>query len=156
MTQPMTTKLLEVAASTFERLGFLFADLELDRVQQEAQVRVVARVDFVGPLEGSLELHLAGDLLRPLAANMLGEEGLTSERIMHDALGEVANVVCGNVLPTLAGPQAVFDLAAPVVAASRAGWPDPGELAARGSLGLEEGRVDLILYVSANEGAGAP
>lgn len=149
----MTTKLLEAAASTFEQLGFLFADFEMDPVQQEAQVRVVARVDFVGPLEGSLELHLAGDLLRRLAANMLGEEGLTTEQIMHDALGEVTNVVCGNVLPTLAGPRAVFDLATPVVAASRVGWPDAGAPAAQGSLGLEDGRVDLILYASENEGA---
>lgn len=156
MTQPITTKLLEAAASTFEQLGFLFADFELDPVQQEAQVSVVARVNFVGPFEGALELHLAGDLLRGLAANMLGEEGLTTERIMYDALGEVANVVCGNVLPTLAGPQAVFDLAAPVVAASRAGWPAAGVPAAQGSLGLEEGRVDLILYASESEGAGAP
>ncbi len=154
MTHSMTTRLLEATASIFERLGFLFSDYELSEEQEAAPVRMVARVGFVGPLEGNLEVHLAGDVLSALAANMLGEEGMTNPAVIRDALGEVANVICGNVLPDVAGYQAVFDLAAPVVDTNTTGWPELGAPAAQGSLGLERGRVDVFLYTNQPTGTG--
>ena len=49
-----------------------------------------------------------------LAANMLGVSDAEADaRTRRDALGEVANVVCGNVLPLVGGRHAVFHLGAP-------------------------------------------
>jgi chemotaxis protein CheY-P-specific phosphatase CheC len=56
---------------------------------------------------------------RPLcgvvAANMLGLEPDDDEaaRVQDDAVKELLNVTCGNVLTRLAGPEAVFNLSVP-------------------------------------------
>jgi len=60
-------------------------------------------VDFTGRFTGGMELALSASVLAELAANMLGaEEGTTlSADEQRDALRELANVVCGNLLPAI-------------------------------------------------------
>jgi CheY-specific phosphatase CheX len=144
MTGDLTSKLQQAAASTFEQLGFLYADDELTEGQAALPVDAVAIVSFSGPLVGVLEVRIAGGLLPVLAGNMLGVEEAPEESVVMDAFGEVANVICGNVLPLVAGPQAVFDLGAPQVSGSQATIPgrQDGETASL-SMGLEGGRADL-------------
>ncbi len=66
----------------------------------------------------------------------------------QDALKELCNVLCGNLLPEVAGSKAVFDLAAPelldcaALEAARAGQTPR----ARMTMGLDEGSIELILY----------
>ena len=49
---------------------------------------------------------------------MLGEDGPLELSEQYDAVCELANIVCGNVLPLIAGERAVFDLAQPRVIAT--------------------------------------
>ena len=120
MTTALTTALSRAAAATFEELAFLFAAPAAPGDARDGE-GVAVRVDFRGPVDGCLELRLAAALLPALAANMLGTEAAPDAALQRDALGEIANVVCGTVLPVLAGTAAVFDLGAPHAIAAPAG-----------------------------------
>jgi CheY-specific phosphatase CheX len=91
-------------------------------------------------------MEVAGRFLVDLAANMLGTEDDPTDEVVLDALGEVTNVICGNVLPSLSGANAVFDLSAPEPALAPlppAASPE-GEVA-RVVMGLEEGRAEITI-----------
>lgn len=158
MSGDMRSSLLRAATSTFEELGFLFADEEPNEDQFEATVDGVARVEFTGPREGVLEVRLAGGILRDLAINMLGTDDLTDDELALDALGEVANVICGNVVPEISGSEAIFDLRAPLVTAGDGDGLSPiPESATRLSVGIDGGRADLALCIhDGSEGAREP
>ena len=92
---------------------------------------------------------ICGDVLGGLAANMLGEDEVSAQEHRDDALGEIGNVICGNILPRIAGTREVFDLRPPYVtlhsetrSADKTGRPT-----ATAQVGLDDGRADLALYV---------
>lgn len=146
MKTDVTPALARVATTTLEELGFFFVDPEPDAEQAAAPLEAGARVRFSGPLAGTLEIRLAGGLLPSLAANMLGALEPPPPALQRDALGEVANVICGNLLPALA--DAVFDLAPPEVFDAAAPPDSPaGTLAAHARVGVEGGHADLALYL---------
>lgn len=140
----MPTALYQAAALTFEELGFLFPNEELEPNQQTAAVDGTVCVDFQGPFNGSLVLRVCGDLLPVVAANMLGENEPPSVALQQDVLGELGNVVCGNALPLIAGREVVFRLSPPYVSAAEPVWE---KAAAQAQVGLEEGRADVFLFV---------
>lgn len=141
--------LLDAAVLALEELGFLMAlEAKGGRVEDDRHFASV-RVGFRGPCRGSLGLSLDRGLLPRLAANMLGVEGEPSDALQGDALGEVANVICGNVLPTVAGARAVFDLDRAV---PWSGGTPPGALKVR--LDVEEGWAEVWLRVEGGEVAG--
>ena len=114
-TTPTSTisALRRATLSTFEMLGFLMP-LELDGEERpERPMTAGARVRFRGQVSGALEIEVFGDVVQELTVNMLALERPASRSEELSALGEVANVVCGNVLPELFGVRAVFDLSAP-------------------------------------------
>lgn len=146
MTSSLVPPLSRAATSTFEELALLFASEALSDVQEAAVASTTVRVAFRGPLTGALELRVSDALLPQIAANMLGFMEQPAAQLQQDAMGELANVICGNVLPDVAGPAAVFDLDAPVVVTTP--MPSPPRAVAR--LGLEDsGRADVALYLDA-------
>ncbi|MBN2171605.1 MAG: chemotaxis protein CheX [Candidatus Krumholzibacteriota bacterium] len=152
MPDKTTVQLFRTAVLTFEELGFLLPSEEIDARQAAAALAAVVHLDFTGPFAGTLELRFYGDLLPELAANMLGEEEPPPFQEQLDALGEVTNVICGNLLPAIAGREQVFDLCEPRVAADGppAGNQALGELQAEAAVGLAGGRAELSLYVRAD------
>jgi CheY-specific phosphatase CheX len=149
MNQAWQTELLQVAVLTFEELCFLFPSPNLDAQQRYAPIDGAVRVAFSGPLQGVLVVTLAGGLLSSLAANMLGVDEPPATAQQYDALGEIANVICGNVLPRIAGPQAVFQLSPPELLHDPSVGPEMALfLAVEVQLGLEHGWVDLRLFVN--------
>lgn len=80
--------------------------------------RVILAVDFSGAGRGSLHLTLPDSMIASVASSMLGEDGPLELSEQYDAVCELANIVCGNVLPLIAGERAVFDLASPRVIAT--------------------------------------
>jgi CheY-specific phosphatase CheX len=161
MSSSLDSTLQQAAISTFEDLGFLFAEPEVAESEvaesEEAarpvppRVAVRSRVDFVGPMRGQVVVDLSADVMRALAENMTGMDVGDDAAICHDAVGELANVVCGNLLPALAGPRAVFDLGAPRV--SEIPSPEePSTPSASVRLGVEEGRAEVRLFLT-SEGA---
>lgn len=107
-----------VTEETMMSLAFLFAMPDEDAPSQPAGDCVLAEVDFSGPFSGTVFLRLPRAVLPELCANMLGLEpgdDLPAEQ-MRDAAGELLNVVCGNLLPKIAGSEAVFKVEAPTLA----------------------------------------
>ena len=147
MSSSVESSLFQAASSTFEELGFMLADRQPSDRQREAVLDGEVTVAFRGPFEGYLRVRLFGGVLPALAMNMLGESAPPGEALQRDALGEVANVICGNALPAIAGSTEIFHLDAP-----SAGAPERvanAELASTALLGLDGGRAEVSLYATA-------
>lgn len=70
-------------------------------------------IHFDGPFSGRLELALSPELVDVVTGNMLGEDGPHPQETRDQAICELANIACGNLLPLIAGRDAIFDLGTP-------------------------------------------
>lgn len=118
MNERLERMILETTEMTCETLAFMFPvpppDREADVWEQEHSDLVRVRVYFRGPFDGSLVLTLPRLMLPVLAANMLGlEEDDTTSDQRADAARELCNVICGNLLPAVAGGDPVFSVSPP-------------------------------------------
>jgi hypothetical protein len=164
MTRPFDETLASVAERMFEGLAFMLPMPEADADGTPVPSPIAVRVAFDGPFAGTLVLVASEAMLPALARNMLGfDEGAEPPREKQmDALKELINVICGNLLPAIAGPAAVFDVRAPeVIGPDAALGPDGGPpLAATVRLTLDEGKAELSLYMDdslvLSEQEGAP
>jgi len=148
MSSTTAQSLSRATTATFEDLALLFPETELSAEQAAAPLDVSVSVEFRGPLTGRLVVRVSQTLMPAIAANMLGAEESKQLPLQRDALGEIGNVICGNVLPLIAGADKIFNLAAPVVV--EGGVPPHREEdapAASVQVGVEEGRVEAILYL---------
>jgi hypothetical protein len=139
--------LTSAATSTFEALGFLLATEASGNVDALTHA---AHVEFRGPRRGRVVLRVSASLLPVVAANMLGLDDAPEAGLQRDALGELANVITGNVVPALDGPRAVYLLDAPVAGAPAAA----GETAARAHLAFDEGEAVVELHLETAGAAG--
>lgn len=137
----MNEALHRAAVTAFEELAFVFPMPELE--PDEHAGRTAAVVDFDGHRAGKLVLTVSDELLPVIAANMLGDGEATREEQL-DALKEVANVICGNVLPSIDGPRALFRLHAPRLAVDEAA----GAPAAQADVILSEGSASVRLFLT--------
>jgi CheY-specific phosphatase CheX len=138
----LQTSLSQAATRTFEELALLVSCTPSPEVAAQPLATGVA-VDFEGPQRGTLEVWVSAPVLPGLAANMLGEYDAPSPEMQRDALGEVANVICGNVLPAAFGSAAVFRLQAPRPVAGA-----PSAATASVAIGLDIGRAHVALRVT--------
>lgn len=126
--------------ATFEELALICPDTRLSDKQSEAMVDVAVSVSFNGPLSGRLVLRASSEILPGVAENMLGADGEYPLAVQRDALGELANVICGNLLPMIGGAESVFVLSAPHEYVT-GGEPHRCTPVARSSIGIEDGRA---------------
>lgn len=150
MMHRLKTELLRAAVLTFEELGFMFPNEDLYDTQRRTRAADKAGVDFNGPFGGRLEMTLYGDILSQIAANMLGEEGVPTEFQQRDALGEIVNVICGNMLPRIAGPKEVFHVGIPQFVGVNNVAPSDRALSVAVEVGIDEGRAELCLFLDSN------
>jgi CheY-specific phosphatase CheX len=137
-------ELYKAAILTFEELSFMLPCDAVEPKQRAAKPSARASISFAGPFTGKLILTVFGDLLPLISANMLGQDSAPPQSEQLDALRELTNVVCGNLLPGLAGSEAIFDISPPVIA-NPAGPALNNGKAAEVEVGLEEGRFHLSL-----------
>ncbi len=108
----------QVFTSVLEQLAFMFAETtEESEPEIDGAGIVQTRMGFRGPYHGHMELIVPRNMCEELAANVLGLEP-DDEMVLRapfDALKELLNVTCGNVLTTLAGEEPIFDLSIPTV-----------------------------------------
>jgi CheY-specific phosphatase CheX len=145
----MRSPLLAAATTTFESLALLLPSSELTAAEATRTPAHGVRVTFTGPLRGYLALRVTSDVAHAFVENMLGVDDAEAQ-LVRDALGEVANVVCGNLLPDLVGRRAVFHLSAPEpLDAADASWGSSPDAvpALSASLGVDGGRADLALHL---------
>ncbi len=82
---------------------------------------------FSGPLTGALILALPAEMSAEIAANILGGDPGDDRmhRLAPDALKEVLNVLCGNILSALAGWTPPVDMSLPTISPiDRTGWAE--------------------------------
>lgn len=139
------------AVRTFEELAFVFTDAELDEIQLAALFEAGARVAFDGPMCGRLTIRLYGGILETLTQNMLPDLEEPGRAMRIDTLKEIANVICGNLLPVVGGEAAVFDLHPPESDDSETPVAESVAPAATVAVGLEGGRAELSLYLEPTE-----
>ena len=111
-------------------------------------------VAFRGAGQGRLVVGVTAGILPSLAENMLGAVAAPDAQLQRDALGELANVVTGNVLPMINGAEAVYRLDAPVPAGAAPFLAVDGETQlAFTRLQMDEGEALLALFVADVVGA---
>ena len=135
--------------STFEELALLMAE-GADGADRPADAPLAGgvRVGFAGPLRGAVTVRVTACVLDAVAANMLGRRLPAGDPLCRDALGELANVLCGTLLPVLAGPRAEFRLSPPEwLDAGEPTTPARGALAASLAVPLETGRAEVLLHL---------
>ncbi len=146
MSRSLEKALYRAAALTFEELGFMLPSPDLEQEQLDARPKIAVTVKFQGYFKGEIIVLLCGELLPVMASNMLGEASSPSAEQQHDALREVANVICGNMLPLIAGTKPVFDVNLPLVITDLAMLPSIQPVASA-QLGIENGRAEMRLYI---------
>jgi CheY-specific phosphatase CheX len=106
--------LMETAKDVFENLVFM--SQQPDTTEGPGiPMEVRAAVRFSGPFSGTLSIDVPKQILTELVANMMGMDEIPTLEQGFDALGELANVICGNVISKIAGPERMFDLDVPRV-----------------------------------------
>jgi CheY-specific phosphatase CheX len=158
MDQTTEKILAETAEEVLASLAFTFVMPGEQETSDEDVLK--AKVDFSGPFNGTLIAAVPVSLVPQLAQNMLGLEGEECpETAQHDAIRELLNVICGNLLPRLAGREPVFNLTQPnLVDETEDGAGDrnrPEVPDAKVRLPLDEGWVEFALVTDRkNTGAG--
>ena len=157
MNTPLDECLADAAARTMESLALMFL-LDEDEVDDLGQSpAAVASVSFEGPVSGRLYMTVSETLLPELAANMLGEmdSAVVTDDHQKDAACELINVICGNLLPDVYGPEPVFHVAAP-------DFLGPGQIpetvsdqpaSGQARLNTDQGSVDLTLFLNTGSAA---
>lgn len=146
MSGSLQKSLYSAAVYTFERVAFLMPDIPPDDAQQQLPVQAVASIAFSGPARGTLQLHAGDGLLPLITANMVGMDD-PDEALQLDALGELANIICGQFLPALDSVGAFEHKPPEVFTGETLSVAPPAVLSARAEIGFESSRADVLLFL---------
>ncbi len=149
MLQPPTTSLFRAATSTFESLALLFPEPCSTDGAEFTPLAAAFSVSYHGAGHGRVVVGVTAGVLPALAENMLGSAAAPDKALQRDALGELVNVVTGNVLPMVHGATAVFKLDAPEPAGDTPFIALAGEAqVAFTRLQMDEGEAILAMFTS--------
>ncbi len=143
MSESLELAISGATQSALEMTAFFFADPGApDESADESRPEpFTATVTFDGAHRGALSIEFPARLLPTLAANVLGEEEVPDEATQRDALGELANIVCGNVLPAI-DAHGKYSLGSPLVGVGALPPADPDAVrVARADLQIEGERA---------------
>ena len=114
----MTSKPLDLTAvisEVIENLSMMV--VENPREWEDFHPQLEGFIEFTGPVNGRLTLRCGEGVARSLASNLLGTEqdDLQTQTSAWDALAELLNVVCGNLVTVLFDDQKPFQLSPPQI-----------------------------------------
>ncbi len=106
---------LEVVKQVLERFAFMFSEIDDEaRFVEVEGPFLYASITFSGNRQAVISLTAQESLCKEMACNILGvEPSEIDAEAGSDALKELANVVCGELIPALYGNKEVFDLTVP-------------------------------------------
>lgn len=137
--------LCNVSIHVLENHAFIFPEREeLDASYAAGSELLRARVRFRGAVSGELALCVPCGLANEIAADILGVDPGAGEAaaLIKDAVGELANVLCGNVLTASAVKDQVLDFAAPQVdSMSACEWKTMSETEQTVELSVDDHRL---------------
>lgn len=137
--------LTTVTIKTLKHLAFIFLSPEEENRGSMSESMAVC-ISFSGPISGRLVLKMSPVVGLELTANMLGidEDIVTSEQ-QYDAMKETINVICGNILPAIAGNQTIFHIDVPDIVGNENEIEEKSEAVAK--LSVDDERCELYLFV---------
>jgi hypothetical protein len=95
--------LIESTIRTLEDLCFMYQEPELKDTQENLPLEAASEVKFRSKdFNGTLLIESRGGLFSAIATNILSNDDPSSQQ-KKDALGEIGNIICGNVVPSLGG-----------------------------------------------------
>jgi CheY-like chemotaxis protein len=106
----------KVMREVFNIMTFTAMEIPAQETSEVSEI-MQAQMDFTGPICGRMTLRLPVAILPDLTRNMLGEDEASQveEQDQKDVLGELLNVICGNLLNVQAGLEKTFDLGIPQI-----------------------------------------
>jgi CheY-specific phosphatase CheX len=120
-------KLSEVLENVLEQFAFMFCDSTTpDEIPEPSGVLLHTSMQFNGPSSGSLDMMTPQALAIEIAANAMGiEQEEEAAAGASDALRELLNIICGQMLTAFAGDEPVFDITIPnVTACDHEAWKE--------------------------------
>ena len=137
-----------VFCDVFENLAFMFGELvEKTDLPTDNTDYVQARMTFSGAQSGKIILAVPAEMCPEIAANVLGLDPDDEQvhDLAEDALKELINILCGQLLTGIAGVKPVFDLSVPDIRnISSAEWTEL--LNTDGSLGFIVDDYPVVFY----------
>ena len=154
MGQQIKNILAGVTGDTLEKLAFLFVFPDEERDSDGPPPVIMGRVEFNGFFSGSIALRMSSSVLPELSANMLGvdDDAVVSPEDQQDAFKELLNVICGNLLPAIAGDHVVFNIEAPEIISEDDTKTEMGveKPMCVERLTVEDGFCDVYLFIKGN------
>ena len=108
--------LIEVSLKIFSDLGFLVPVDNENLFLFDTQPCTMACIDFTGHKNGRLYVKVTNSILPVISKNILAVDEISSMALQLDAIKELTNVICGNILPYLSGSNKIFTLHTPGIA----------------------------------------
>jgi CheY-specific phosphatase CheX len=141
MSESLTQALRQATASTFEKFAMLIAENAPLRAGPQGEPRTTAIV-LTGGTNGQFELDVDSSLLPEIAQEMLGVADADYQAEV-DVLGELANVICGNLLAELPS-EGTTHLSAPSISVALY----RGAPVARAAFSVERRSVEARLFLA--------
>jgi len=146
---------LEVLSEILEQFAFVFVEEEPGPVDPPGDGSpLLAEIDFSSTSRsGRLVMAASPSLCAEVAQNVLGEEDQSHlpEDARRNALQEVVNIACGNLLARLYGTEEMFELSVPTCQEiSAEEWREMGKSEDVISLSAEE--EPLLARLEVEEG----
>ncbi|MFA5322872.1 MAG: chemotaxis protein CheX [Smithella sp.] len=142
-------KALDVASiNTFEDVCFMYQVPELKNIQKNLKPEASSAVRYRGDYAGTLLIETSGNLFSAIAANILSTEDPDS-RQKRDALGEIANIICGNVVTSLGRGKLGYKIESPKSLSKKELLKKTGheKPVAEITLNFNEGRADIKFFI---------
>jgi CheY-specific phosphatase CheX len=141
--------LIESTVKTLEDLCFIYQEPELKDAQKNLALEAAAEVKYRNDdFTGKLLIETRGGLCSAIATNMLSND-VPSAQQKKDALGEIANIICGNVVPSLGrgGREYKIESPRPLNKDDLLKEEKQGNPLVEIALNFNQGRADIKLFV---------
>jgi chemotaxis protein CheX len=79
------------------------SSVETHAEPQDAKFDITSMIGLAGSLCGVISIRCTSEAARAIAAKMLGQAEVDSDRSMRDAMAEIVNMVAGNFKSKLSG-----------------------------------------------------
>jgi len=141
--------LIESTVRTLEDLCFMYQEPELKDAQENLPLEAAAEVKYRSDdFTGKLLIETRGGLFSAIATNILSnDDPITQQK--KDALGEIANIICGNIVPSLGGGRWEYKIEPPRSLNKedllKEEWQE--EPVAEITLNFNDGRADIKLFM---------
>lgn len=107
-----------VVRDVLEQFAFMFTEqVEAeDVIAKDNEIFSFAKITYEGPEAGCIRIVAPQSFNQELAANVLGSEmDEVLPKVADDALKELANIMCGELLHRIYGDMNLYKLSIPVV-----------------------------------------